>query len=152
MADNSLKALHSTVWPSMSRDGTNSNSCDVTSPPFSPISCLTSMLLVTGFPSMYQSIVHAGLAESVEHVKINLLTPFAFITLFPVMLVNRGETEVKQHTRSHLFVKDNTLNKKLKSISTILKGYVHKTAIGTDADVGDVNVTWVTVQVSDFPF
>jgi len=87
---------------------------------------------------MYQSIANAGLAESVVHVNFNLLIPFAFITLFPVMLVNRGETEVKQHMRSNLFVKENKLN--------------NKTAIGTDADVGDVNVTWVTVQDSVFPF
>ena len=59
---------------------------------------------------MYQSIANAGLAETVEHVNLNLLIPSTFITLFPVMVVNRGETEVKQHTRSHLFVKDNTPN------------------------------------------
>jgi len=91
---------------SMSRDGTNSNSCDVTSPPFLPISWLTFMVLVTGFPSMYQGIANAGLAESVEHVHFNLLIPTAFITLFPVMVVNRGETTYA----FSLFVKDNTLN------------------------------------------
>lgn len=74
--DISLKALHSTVWPSMSRDGTNFKTCDVTSPPFSPTNSFVSVLLVMGLAFLYHVIDDAGFEESVVHVNVILLSPF----------------------------------------------------------------------------
>jgi len=85
--ERSLVALHSTISPSIARDGTKSSSCDVTSPPKSPLLILMFLYEVTSRPPIYQLIDAAGLDESVLHVNVILFMPFANTSTLPLMFV-----------------------------------------------------------------
>jgi len=91
-SDNWLAALHSMIWPSISRVGTNSSTCVVISPPYSPASYDDCDVKRICWPFLYHVIVESGLEESVLHVNVTLFTPLAQTLVFPVMFVNRGVT------------------------------------------------------------
>jgi len=97
LAERSLKDLHSIVSPSISRDATNSRTCDTTKPPYEPGIGYCGLLFVIRMPFLYHAIVDAGLEESVWHVNVTVLLPFANTDVLPMMFVLCGLTEtVKQ--------------------------------------------------------
>ena len=76
----------------MSRVGTNSNTCDIMTPPKIPAVCTIPLLLSMMSPFVYHVIVDGGLEDSVVHFIRTLFIPLAKTGRLSEILENRGGT------------------------------------------------------------